>query len=377
MDEKHKFRQRTTTSAKKDYFGDTIRNGSFVGKQRKKKVYSGKGAGIRNEVVRSYDVDTEEKDLQSDLAEEVIYSGQRTGEYLVESAGKMLQKRRYKKQMVKAAEQKRTQEAARETSHLSGKVLNGVDDFWGRIGKAVAKRVTDNPFPFFCALILGIILITVSVSLSSCSMMMGSFHGTVVTTSYTAEDGEILAAEAYYAELESELQEKINQIATDYPGYDEYEYVLESIGHDPHELIALLTVLYENFTLSEVKGTMDGIFDAQYDITLTGNEETRTKTETKTRWEEKTRMEEREGTRLIWDEDLKRYVLETYTYEVEVTYWEEVEYEEEVEYQYHTLCVTLKNQAITDIVTDMNLTEEQKQRYELLTLFKGNKSYLF
>ena len=377
MDEKSKFRQRATTSARKHHFGDMVSNDSFVVSRRRKKIYSSKRNGIRDEVVRSYQADAEENDSKSTVAEEVIESGKRTGEYFTESAGKTVQKRFLKKQMVRAAEQKRTKEGAKEISNLSKRAMNGMDDLMTRIGENVAKVVTDNPLLILCALILGIVLITVSASISSCSMMIGSFHGTVVTTSYTAEDGEILAAETYYAGLESGLQGRINQIETDYLGYDEYEYVLDPIGHDPYELISLLTILHENFTKNEVEGSMDGIFDEQYDITLTENEETRTRTETKTQWEEKTRIEERQETRLVWDEVQKKFLLEEYTYEVEVAYWEEVEYEEEVEYQHYTLHVTLKNQTIGRLVDHMSLTDDQMQRYELLMSLKGNKSYLF
>ena len=377
MDEKCKFRQRTTTSGSKRYFGNKVSGSSAVGSQRKKKLRGSKGTGIRDEMIRSYQTNEENPDSERNVAEEVIQSGKRTGEYMTEFASNAVQKKLLKKKMVRAAEQKRAKEAAKEATHLSGKALDKVDDVLTKIGEDVAKFAADNPVPLLCALFLGVVLMVVPASLTSCSMMIGSFNGATVTTSYTAEDNEILDSDAYYTDLESQLQNRMNQIEADYPGYDEYDYALDGIGHDPYELISLLTVFYEDFTASEVVGTMTGVFDIQYKITLSEAEETRTKTETKTRWEEKTRIEEREGTRLIWDEVQKKFVLEDYIYEVEVKYWEEVEYEEEVEYQHYILHITLENKGISGVVNQLSLTDDQLQRYTILTAVKGNKSYLF
>lgn len=377
MDEKSKFRQRTTMPESKRQFGDKASRSSSVGSHRKKQLHGKKGVAVREEMIKGYKTLEEEQGEEKNVAEEVIRSGKSTGEYVTDSAGKAVQKRRIRKKMVMTAEQKRAKEAGQGASNLSGKVLNGVDDAISKIGEEVAKFVADNPIPVVCVIVLGILLIAVSASLSSCTILIGSFHGSAVTTSYTAEDSEILAADAYYMDLESQLQNQVNQIETDYPGYDEYVYALDDIGHDPYQLASILTVLYENFSKNEVVGTMAGIFDAQYEFTLTESEETRTKTEIKTRWEKKTRTEQRQGTRIKWDEDQKKFVLEVYTYDVEVEYWEEVEYEEEVEYQHYIMQVTLTNHSIDTVVRGLNLTDDQLQRYELLTVLKGNKSYLF
>lgn len=279
--------------------------------------------------------------------------------------------------MVLTANQKQAKEATKGASGLSGKILNGVDDVMGKIGEDAGKFVAENPIPFVCGIVLGILLIVVAAILSSCTMMIGSFQGSAVTTTYTAEDREILAADDYYADLERQLKDRVGQIETDHPGYDEYVYTTDDIKHDPYQLASVLTVLYEDYTENEVVGTMIGIFDEQYELSLTEAEETRTKTETKTRWELKTRTEERQGTRLKWNESKQKYELEVYTYEVEVEYWEEVEYEEETEYQYYILQVRLINHSIDAVVRNLNLTADQLERYELLTAMKGNKSYLF
>lgn len=377
MDEKSRFRQRTTIPESKRHYSNTASRNSSVGSHRKKKLHGARGIAVREEMMKNHQIIEENQDEDKNVAGEVLQSGKNTGEFITDSASKKVQKRRIRKKIVMAAEQKRAKETGKSASNISGKVLNGVDDAISKIGEDAVKVLTDNPIPVVCAIVLGILIIVVSATLSSCTMVIGSFQGSAVTTTYTAEDSEILVADAYYADLESELQDRVDQIETDYPGYDEYAYAVDDIGHDPYQLASILTVLYEDFTEDEVVGTMVGIFDTQYTITLTECEETRTKIEIKTRWEKKTRIEEREGTRIKWDESQKKFVLETYTYEAEVVYWEEVEYEEEVEYQYYILQIKLTNQGIDGVVGSLNLTEEQQQRYELLTALKGNKSYLF
>ena len=375
MDEKYGFRQRTTESGSKRHFKGKAKQNSVQSASRKQKLHSGKRINMKEEMLRQYQVREEDKDENG--AEETLQSAKHTGTVVTDSAGKALQKRHIKKQMVVNAQQKRTKEAAKETYGMAGKMIDRVEGAVGNMGDSIAKFVADNPFPVMCVLMLGIILIVVVASLSSCTMIIGSFQGSAVTTTYTAEDSEILATDAYYSDLESQLQGRIDQIETDYPGYDEYEYALDNIDHDPYQLASLLSVLYEDYTVNEVTGTLIGIFDEQYVLTLKEKEETRTRIEIKTRWEKKTRTEERQGTRLKWDEVNKKFVLETYTYEVDVEYWEEVEYEEEVEYQYYILQVELTNHTVDTVVQSLGLTDEQMKRYELLTVLKGNKSYLF
>ena len=85
--------------------------------------------------------------------------------------------------------------------------------------------------------------------------------------------------EADYVALETALQNKVDSIETDHPGYDEYNYSLSEISHNPFELAALLTVLYENYTQSEVQSKLQTIFDYQYTLTSTEVVEIRTRTE--------------------------------------------------------------------------------------------------
>ena len=118
---------------------------------------------------------------------------------------------------------------------------------------------------------------------SSCSMMAGSGIGSVFTSSYLSEDADMLAAEAAYCELEQELQYKLDHYEALHPGYDEYRFDLDEIEHDPYVLISILSALHDGvFTIDQVQGDLQTLFDKQYILTETVTTETRYRTETRT-----------------------------------------------------------------------------------------------
>ena len=158
----------------------------------------------------------------------------------------------------------------------------------------------------------------------------------LVGTSYTADDSDILAAEADYKELETDLQDQIDNIEDDYPDYDEYNYDLAEIGHNPFELAALLTVLYEDYTEEEAQEILETIFEAQYELEIEEVVETRTRTVT-----------DDEGN------------------------------ESEEEYDYYILNVKLMNEGIRAALDEVGLTVDQIRRYEVIVEMKGNKPDIF
>ena len=182
--------------------------------------------------------------------------------------------------------------------------------------------------------------------------MAGGGSNSILATSFTAQDADIVAVEGDYVSLETDLQNTVNRIETDHPGYDEYQYDLSEIAHNPFELAALLTVLYEDYTESEVQSMLQTIRDYQYTLTLTQVVETRTRTE------------ERTGTRTIHHAD-GTTTTEEYTYEVEV------------EYDYYILKTKLTNNGIQAAVNALGLTEEQLQRYAVILEMRGNKPDIF
>jgi hypothetical protein len=92
--------------------------------------------------------------------------------------------------------------------------------------------------------------------IGSCSVMFQGGSDVVVETSYTAEDEDILGVEADYCALEAALQARINNIESEFPGYDEINITQDQIGHNPYELASYLTVVFENYTRSQVQGTL-------------------------------------------------------------------------------------------------------------------------
>ena len=94
-----------------------------------------------------------------------------------------------------------------------------------------------------------LVFVLIFTGLSSCSSFLsGGFNG-ILGTSYTAEDSDLVSVENAYAAMENELQGKIDNVKKDHPGYDEYKYELDGIGHNPHELASILTAKHQSYTL--------------------------------------------------------------------------------------------------------------------------------
>ena len=192
--------------------------------------------------------------------------------------------------------------------------------------------------------VLALLILVIFGFITSCSVFFPGGMGTVWTTSYTAEDEDILGVEADYQALEEALRAEVAAIPSSYPDYDEYTWDLDPITHDPHELAAVLTAIHEAYTRGEVQGTMQSIFDAQYEIILTETIEIRTRTETRTGTDPTTG--------------------DTYTYEVEV------------QYEWRILNITLLNFGIDSVARGM-LSGDDLDRYDILQETQGNRPELF
>ena len=119
-------------------------------------------------------------------------------------------------------------------------------------------------------LIVGVfllLLLLVMSALSSCSILFSGTTQVSGQTIYTAEDRDIRGAETDYKKLEKELDKKIKRTPTDHPGYNEYQYHLDPIEHDPWQLTSFLTTLYDDYTRSEVQGKLKETFKKQYKLT--------------------------------------------------------------------------------------------------------------
>ena len=180
--------------------------------------------------------------------------------------------------------------------------------------------------------------------MSSCSIMGGSGVSGVFMTSYLSEDADMLAAEAAYADLEAELQDELDNYESYHPGYDEYRFDLDEIGHDPYVLISILSAFHEGvFTIGEVQSELQALFDRQYTLTQTVTVEVRYRTETDT-----------------WTDEDGNTHTDTY----------------EVPYDYYICNVTLENFDLSHLPVYL-MNEEQLSLYAAYMSTLGNRPDLF
>ncbi len=168
-------------------------------------------------------------------------------------------------------------------------------------------------------------------TMSSCSMMAQSIGSAISGSTYPSDDPELVAVEADYAAKETALQAEIDNIESSHPGYDEYRYDLDMIGHDPHELAAYLSAVLQGYTRQSAQAELERVFSAQYTLTLTEEIQIRTYT----------------------DEDGDTH-----------------------EYEYRILHVKLESRPISSLATEL-LTPDQLEMYQVYRQTLGNKPLIF
>lgn len=236
------------------------------------------------------------------------------------------QKQQIKRQYAKAAKNggaKGIKGAVQNTRRAAAKAAEKT--------RQAAAFVMRHPVGVLIAIAALLLIIFVFAGLSSCSAMFsGSMNG-VIGTSYTSEDSDLVAVENNYAAMENGLQSEIDAIESTHPGYDEYRYDLDTIGHNPHELASYLTALLQSYTPESAQAEIERIFSMQYTLTLTEEVEIRTYT----------------------DEDGNEH-----------------------EYEYRILHVTLENRPIPSIAEEL-LTPEQFEMFKVYLETSGNKPLIF
>ena len=251
---------------------------------------------------------------------------------------------------------RRAEEHAAEAGSAAGKstqAVRGIGQKLSELKDHVFEYAAEHPHVLLITGGLALLLLLVCSSMSSCSSFLPGGSAAVVATTFTARDEDIIGANDDYKAMEADLSAKIDRIKSDYPGYDEYNFNLDEIGHDPYQLTAYLTVFFEDYTRDEVQAALKQLFDQQYELELAPETEIRTRTETRT------------GHRTVHNPD-GTTDREEYTYEVEV------------EYEYHILNVTLRNKNLGHIITESGgMSGDQAERYAVLLETKGNKAYLF
>ena len=245
------------------------------------------------------------------------------------------QKQQIKKQYAAAKRAAQSGGSAAGAAQKTGKAAKTVKEKAQQAGAYVMRH--KKGFGIVLAIFLLVCLLL--NTMSSCSMMAQSIGSAISGTTYPSDDPELVAVEADYAAKEAALQAEIDNIESSHPGYDEYRYDLDMIGHDPHELAAYLSAVLQGYTQASAQAELDRVFAAQYELTLTEEVEVRYRTETRT---------DSEGN----------------------------EYDVEVPYNYYILNVTLTSKPISSVASEL-LTAEQLEMYQVYRQTLGNKPLIF
>ena len=328
------------------------------------------------------------------------------------------------------------QAAYRTGSTVTTRVKKQFEDFTAK----AFQYVTEHSHIIIVILGAALLVLLISGMLSSCSALLGGSGNAVIGTSYTAEDDDILGAEADYRAMEEELRRQIREMQED-DDYDDFELHVDEIGHNPWELASLLTVLYEDYSRREVQRMLRQLFEAQYSFSSSASVETVTETRT-------VRVGESLGTvttsgycncriccgqwsggptasgvyptanhTLAVDASNPfvpmgtKVVMNGVEYKVEDTgnfarygVQFDVYYDSHIAASLHghkqwecfladdngsntvdvtttttqrVLNITATNHTLTSVIANMDLTVEERERYQLLLQTKGNKPYLF
>ena len=235
------------------------------------------------------------------------------------SFSRFMQKQKIKRQYAKTV---------KKSGAATAKAASGASQTAAKKAAAFAGR---HPAGVIIAIAALLLFIMVSVGLSSCGAMFSGSMNSVLGTSYTSEDSDLVATEQSYAAMENELQSEIDAIESTHSGYDEYRYDLDTIGHNPHELASYLTALLQSYTPQSAQAELKRLFGLQYTLTLTEEIEIRTTTD-------------EEGN--------------------------------EEEYEYRILNVKLTNKPIASLAEEL-LNPQQFEMFKVYLQTQGNKPLIF
>ena len=265
----------------------------------------------------------EMKDLNARADHAMRTAAQEHPDLKSNAASRFMQKQRIKRQY---------QNQARDTAKQGARFSERAAAAAKRIGSVAFAFVKDHPTGVMIVL-LGFMLIVI---LQSC--MAGAFSigngilGAVGGTSYLADDMDINMAELVYTQWETDLTLEAKNAEQSHPGYDEYRFDIDPTGHDPHALIAYLTIKYDDFTFAGIEAALREIFDQQYSL--------------------------------------------TFTEIVEVRYRTDPDTGEKIPYDYYILETKLTARPFMDVIGPLMAEPEEQDRYDGYTVTKGNRQYV-
>ena len=247
--------------------------------------------------------------------------------------------RYWHKQKLKKQYAKQARQAAKQTAKQGAKAAGKTAAATEKLAERAVAFVKRHPVGALIALACVVLVLSLQSCASSLVSLGNAAAGAVGATTYPAEDGDMLGAEAAYTGLEAELKNYLDTYESTHD-YDEYHFDLDGIEHDPYVLISILSALHEGqWTLSQAAGTLQTLFDRQYILTEEVVVEVRYRTETRT---------DSEGN----------------------------DYEVEIPYNYYICYVTLENKNLSHLPVYF-MSEEQMSRYAIYMSTVGNRPDLF
>ena len=251
---------------------------------------------------------------------------------------KWQQKQAIKKQYAAAKHNQAAQTTAKAAENTAKAAKKAAEK-----AEKAGKYVWEHRRGFAIAAAILLMLAFLLNGLSSCSVMMDGVGSGIAASTYPSQDADMLGAEAQYCEMEAELQRYLDTYESTHD-YDEYHFDLDTIEHDPYVLISMITALHQGeWTLDEVQGTLQMLFDRQYILTEDVVVETRYRTETDT-----------------WTDADGNTHTDTY----------------QVPYDYYICTVTLENFNLSHVPVYI-MSEEQLGMYATYMSTLGNRPDLF
>ena len=251
---------------------------------------------------------------------------------------KWQQKQAIKKQYAAAKHNQAAQTTAKAAENTAKATKKAAEK-----AEKAGKYVWEHRRGFAIAAAILLMLAFLLNGLSSCSVIMDGVGSGIAASTYPSQDADMLGAEAQYCEMEAELQRYLDTYESTHD-YDEYHFDLDTIEHDPYVLISMITALHQGeWTLDEVQGTLQMLFDRQYILTEDVVVETRYRTETD-----------------IWTDADGNTHTDTY----------------QVPYDYYICTVTLENFNLSHVPVYI-MSEEQLGMYATYMATLGNRPDLF
>ena len=247
---------------------------------------------------------------------------------------KQIQKKQIKRDY--AAALKAGKKGAEGGAKASSKAAEAVKKGSGKVKDLLVSAIKKNYGILVALIVAGLVYIMFLSASGTVASMFSEAGESFVGSTYLSADDDITENDASYKDMEDELQDQIDSIEEDYPGYDEYRYQVDEITHDPYSLASYFTAIYGNYKASDVEPELLPLFQEQYTLTLNEVVETRTRT--------------------VTDPDTGE--------------------ESEEEYDWYVLEVTLTNAGV-DTVAQAHMNDNQKMLYGAYMVSKGNRSYLF